>query len=203
MEIQEIKRRVDLLKQVTQKKTVLINDVAKEMKVRQTDLMMFIEDNPKLFKTDQVWSWKKHRYVSCVIGGKKYYNVEDIHDKCKGLGITEVYLRPEDNFRTDEFVALMQREKAMTVWVTDWNNYGVIEGHYIAEDLPKEKDEHRYHLWRNTADKIRQLQDLDILYETTFYIGGAFDCNTYKKDTAITKEGADKARSLGWTIIGI
>ena len=46
MDIQEIKRRVDLLKKVTQQETVLIKDVAKELKERATDLMIFIEENP-------------------------------------------------------------------------------------------------------------------------------------------------------------
>lgn len=202
MEIQEIKRRVDLLKQVTQQKTVLISDVAKELKTRQTDLMTFIEDNPKLFHLEPVWSWKKETYYNHMPWGK-VKNQRTVQDKCKGLGITEAYLRPEDNFRTNEFITLMQREKAKTVWVSEWNNYGRIEGHYIAEDNHSKKDEHRYNLWRNTADKIQQLRDLGILFETTFYIGGAFDYNPYKKDTAITQEGADKARSLGWTIIGL
>lgn len=202
MDINEIKRRVDLLKKVSQQKTVLIKDVAHELKERQTDLMIFIEDNPKLFHLEPVWSWKKETYYDHMPWGK-VKNSRTVQDKCKGLGITEAYLRPEDNFRTDEFVALMQREKAKTIWVSEWNNYSVIEGHYVAVDLPEEKDKHRYHLWRNTAEKIRQLRDLGILYETTFYIGGLGDCNHYKKDTAITKEGADKARSLGWQIIGI
>lgn len=202
MDIQEIKQRVDLLKQVTQQRTVLISDVAKEMKVRQTDLMIFVNENPGLFHTEPVWTYKKEAYYEHTPFGK-YKSSRSVQDKCKGLGINEAYLSAEDNFRTDEFVALMQREMAKTVWVSDWDNYGVIEGHYVAEDIPKDKDEHRYHLWRNTADKISQLKNLGILYGTTFYIGGAFDCNHYKKDTAITKEGADKARSLGWTIIGL
>ena len=202
MDIQEIKRRVDLLKQVTQQRTVLITDVAREMKVRQTNLMIFVNDNPKLFHTEEVWSWKKEPYYEHYPWGR-VRSSRTVRDKCKGLGITEAYLRPEDNFRTDEFVALMQHNKAKTIWVSEWSNYGVMEGHYVAEDVPDEKDGHRYHLWRNTADKIRQLRDLGILYETTFYIGGLGDCNHYKKDTAITMEGADKARSLGWTVIGL
>lgn len=202
MDIQEIKRRIDLLKKVSQQRTVLIKDVARELKERQTDLMIFIEDNPKLFKTEQVWSWKKEAYYEHTPFGKVKHS-RTVQDKCKGLGISEVYLRPEDNYRTDEFISLMQRQEAKTIWVSEWSNYGTIEGHYIQEDIPKDKDEHRLHLWRNTADKISGLKDLGILHERWFYIGGFGDCNSYKKDTAITKEGADKARSLGWTVIGL
>lgn len=200
MNIEEIKKRTDLLKQVTQQKTILISDIAKEMKVRQTDLMIFVNENPGLFHTEQVWTYKKEAYYEHTPFGK-YKSSRSVQDKCKGLGIDEVYLSADQNFRTDEFVARMKREKTKTVWVSEWNNYGIIEGYYVEPDKEDPKDKHRYHLWRNTADKISQLKNLGILYGTTFYIGGAFDCNHYKKDTAITKEGADKARSLGWTII--
>lgn len=202
MDIQEIKRRVDLLKKVSQQRTVLIKDVAKELKARQTDLMIFIEDNPGLFHTDQVWTYKKESYYEHTPFGK-YKTSRSVQDKCKGLGITEVYLTPEDNYRTDEFVALMQRKHAKTIWVSGWNNYGTIEGHYVAEDKADEKDDHRRHLWRNTAAKIRELTRLGILHEGTFYIGGAFDCSSHKISAAITPEKAEEARGLGWTVIGM
>lgn len=202
MDVSEIKRRVDLLKKVSQQKTVLIKDVAKELKARQTDLMIFIEDNPKLFHTDQVWSYKKESYIEYTRFGKSR-QTRTVQDKCKGLGITEVYLRPEDNYRTDEHVALMQRKYAKTIWVRGWDNYGTIEGHYVAEDKADTKDEHRYHLWRNTAAKIRELTRLGILHEETFYIGGAFDCSSHKISTAITAADAERARAGGWTVIGL
>lgn len=202
MDIIEIKRRVDLLKKVTQQRTVLIKDVAKELKERQTDLMIFIEDNPKLFLTDQVWSWKKETYYENTPFGRRK-DSRTVKDKCKGLGITEVFLSPEDNCRTDEFVTLMQRKHAKTIWVSAWDNYGCIEGHYVQQDLPSEKDEKRSHLWRNTEKKVKELKELGVLQDGTFYIGGAFDCSSHKKDTAITKTGADKARAAGWTVIGI
>ena len=200
MDIQEIKRRVDLLKKVTQQETVLIKDVAKELKERATDLMIFIEENPKLFHTNQVWTWKKEQYFDYTPFGK-VKQTRSVHDKCKGLGISEVYLTPEDNFRTDEAIALLQHKYAKTVWVRGWDNYGRIEGYYVVEDVFNGKDEHRHHLWRNTAEKIHELRDLGILYDCSFYIGGAFDCTEHKVSTAITKEGADKARSLGWSVI--
>lgn len=202
MEIQEIKRRVELLQKVTQKRIVLITDVAKELKVRATDLMIFIQDNPGLFHTDQVWTYKKESYYEHTPFGK-YKTSRTVKDKCKGLGIEEVYLDANENFRTDEFIARMQKEKAKTIWVSDWNNYGTIEGHYVEPDKEDPKDEHRYHLWRNTGRKIRELQRLGILTEDTFYHGGAFDCNEYKKDTAITPVAAERARSLGWTVVGL
>ena len=52
MDIQEIKRRVDLLKMANNKKYCLVPELAKELKVSKTDLMQFILDNPKLFHTD-------------------------------------------------------------------------------------------------------------------------------------------------------
>ena len=58
MDIAEIKRRVDLLKMANNKKYCLIPELAKELKVSKTDLMQFILDNPKLFHTDNQWTYK-------------------------------------------------------------------------------------------------------------------------------------------------
>lgn len=200
MDIQEIKRRVELLQAATLQKSVLVKDVAKELKESQTDLMQFILDNPKLFHTDEVWSWKKGNYKEMTRFGA-VRSTRAVKDKCKGLGIAEVYLCPEDNFRTDEHVAILQSRYARTVWLKDWNNYGTIEGHYVEEDAFDAKDEHRKHLWRNTAAKITELKNIGILRPRTFYIGGAFDCSEHDILTAIDGDGIAKAESLGWTLI--
>ena len=45
-----------------------------------------LHENPKLFHTDQVWSWKKEQYYDYTPFGK-VKQTRTIHDKCKGLGI--------------------------------------------------------------------------------------------------------------------
>ena len=50
MDISEIKRIVELLQRANCERIALISEVAKEMGVKKTALMQYIEDNPKLFK---------------------------------------------------------------------------------------------------------------------------------------------------------
>ena len=101
MDIAEIKRRVDLLKMANNKKYCLIPELAKELKVSKTDLMQFILDNPKLFHTDNQWTYKVMLRSQKVAPNKNL-----------GLGIEEVYILPEDNFRTEEWLQKQKVEKA-------------------------------------------------------------------------------------------
>lgn len=199
MDISEIKKRVELLQKAGLQKTVLISDVAKEMKVRITDLMEYILDNPKLFVTDEVWSWKKETYYEHMPWGK-VKNTRSVHDKCKGLGITTVYISPEENWRTDEWLEKKIADNLNTIWISKWDNYGHIEGKYIGgEDF--ENNTYRTYLWRNTSAKIEKIKMTGVVKEGTFYLGGWGDCTSYKKDTVIDDEGIAKLREMGWTVI--
>lgn len=91
MDITEIKKRVDLLKMVNNMTYCLVSELAKELKVRKTDLMQFILDNPKLFYAENIWLYKEAPHSKNQTGHKNL-----------GVCIKEVYLSPEDNFRTDE-----------------------------------------------------------------------------------------------------
>lgn len=197
MDISEIKKRVELLQKAGLQKTVLISDVAKEMKVRITDLMEYILDNPKLFSTEEVWSWKKETYYEHMPWGK-VKNTRSVHDKCKGLGITTVYESPEENWRTDEWLEKKIRENRKTIWISKWDNYGVIEGKYIAADA---EDKYRKHLWRNTLEKIEEIKKTGVVSEGTFYIGGYGDCTSHDMKTCINDDGIAKLREMGWTVI--
>lgn len=198
IDIITIKDRLDLLKKANLQDSVLVKDLAKEINVRVTDLMQFILNNPKLFSTKEIWSLKRKTsyYYVC---GKKYKDTKLVRDKLKGLGISEAYLRAEDNFRTDEWLEKQKREYRKTIWVSKWDNYGTIEGEYINGET--DDSEYRYHLWRNTHEKIDKLRDMGVLFETSFFIGGFGDCSEHKCDTAINSNGKKKLEEDGWTVI--
>lgn len=200
MDIVEVKKRFDLYKMATKQNVVAITDLAKELKVRVTDLMEFINDNPKLFITEECWSYKNKTEYSYVFG-HKCKNTIRVKDKCKGLGLTNVYLTAEENYTTNEWLIKKIEDNEKTIWVSAWDNYGTIEGYYVRGDYEDKNDKYNSFLWRNTASKINELKELGILYDTTFYIGGFGDCTEHKSSTAINKEGMKKAEELGWTII--
>ena len=159
MDIAEIKRRVDLLKMANNKKYCLIPELAKELKVSKTDLMQFILDNPKLFHTDNQWTYKVMLRSQKVAPNKNL-----------GLGIEEVYILPEDNFRTEEWLQKQKVEKARYIHISEFDYYGV-QGYYVSID--KEGDsKYREWLWRNTISKVKEIQSLGVLHKDTFYTGG-------------------------------
>lgn len=130
MDIAEIKRRVDLLKMANNKKYCLIPELAKELKVSKTDLMQFILDNPKLFHTDNQWTYKVMLRSQKVAPNKNL-----------GLGIEEVYILPEDNFRTEEWLQKQKVEKARYIHISEFDYYGV-QGYYVSIDKEGDSNLH-------------------------------------------------------------
>lgn len=186
MDIAEIKRRVDLLKMANNKKYCLIPELAKELKVSKTDLMQFILDNPKLFHTDNQWTYKVMPRSQKVAPNKNL-----------GLGIEEVYILPEDNFRTEEWLQKQKVEKARYIHISEFDYYGV-QGYYVSID--KEGDsKYREWLWRNTISKVKEIQSLGVLHKDTFYTGGFGDSSAHPVDYAISPDGLEKLKQAGWT----
>ena len=186
MDIAEIKRRVDLLKMANNKKYCLIPELAKELKVSKTDLMQFILDNPKLFHTDNQWTYKVMPRSQKVAPNKNL-----------GLGIEEVYILPEDNFRTEEWLQKQIVEKAKYIHISEFCYYGV-QGYYVSID--KEGDsKYREWLWRNTTSKVKEIQSLGVLHKDTFYTGGFGDSSAHPVDYAISPDGLEKLKQYGWT----
>lgn len=196
MDITEIKRRVDLLKMANNRKYCLIPELAKELKVSKTDLMQFILDNPKLFHTGDQWGYK-NKVVQVVISGVKFKDTIQVKNKNLGLGIEEVYLSPEDNFKTDEWLQKQIIDKAKYIYISEFEYYGV-QGYFIKID--KEDDsKYRRWIWRNTKSKIDEIQELGVLHKETFYTGGFGDSAAHPVDYAISPDGLEKLAQAGWT----
>lgn len=196
MDIAEIKRRVDLLKMANNKKYCLIPELAKELKVSKTDLMQFILDNPKLFHTDNQWSLKD-KVIYRTIYGTKYKETERVKNKNLGLGIEQVFLLPEDNFRTEEWLQKQIVEKAKYIHISEFDYYGV-QGYFIKIDK-NSNSKYREWLWRNTTSKVKEIQSLGVLHKDTFYTGGYGDSSAHPVDYAISHNGLEKLKQSGWT----
>lgn len=187
MDIKEIKKRTELLQKANMESVVLISSVAKELGAKVTDLMEYITDNPKLFQTDTVWTYRSK-------------NGYKIRNKAKGLGIKNVYLHANENPDTEEWLIRKIIESQKTIWISEWSNYGTIEGMYVSVDTERELDSSKKHLWRNTPEKIKKLQELGILKSGQFYLGGFGDCSVHKEECVITEDGIRELEELGWTV---
>lgn len=169
MEITETKKRFELLKRIYGKTYCSVPDLARELKARKTDLMDFIEQNPKLFR---------------------------VEDKQKGVIILDVFLKPEDNYTTEEWLEKQIKDNERYIHISEVDDYGKIVGYYINLDASGSRN---YNLWRNTKEKIEFIQTLGLVYPKTFYLGFFGDSYHFKVDCCIPEENIKKLEDMGWS----
>lgn len=135
--ISNIQTVVRLAKKVNCQNYVLISEVAKEMGVKKTQLMLFIEENPKLFSLCEV---KKG-------------------DKVLGLGIHTVYTDANQNPETEEWMKVQKSKWERKLHVGEWDYYGVREFFYFPIEISDSKESK----YRNTPEKFKELEEAGIL----------------------------------------
>ena len=179
MEISEINRIVNLLQKVDCTWYALIADVAREMGIKKTALMQFIDDNPKNFRIQEIT-------ITSAKGVKKTL----------GLGIQKVYLTAEQNPETEEWLAKQKANWEKKLHVYEQTYYGQHEFWCFPEEY--DQDSRRYHLWRNTPEKFQELVDKGILKKTTQWYGGLGD--SYQRDVYLCNDDIlQKLADAGWT----
>ena len=169
LNITEIYEAVRLLKMANLAGQVLVSQLARELGTKTTTLMLFIESNPKLFKTAEV--------------------------KGRGLAVKWAYLRPEDNMDTDEWLAKKKKEWDKKLYVGIQWYYGVFEFFFIDEDAKSEGG--RKWEYRNTAEKMAELERMGIKKERCIY-GGLSD-TYYRECIRVTPEVIATLEANGWT----
>ncbi len=176
MDIKEIKRRFDLLCKANNEGYTLLSELAKELKVSKTDLMQLIEDNSKLFKT-----------------GSLVRNEGRVNRKNLGLVVTDVYLSPEENDTTKEWLDRQIKEKQKYIHISEADDYGMIVGYYIEKDRDN-LSKHNEHIWRNTQEKINRLTELGIIEKRSFFLCGV----SHDYEFALTGEWMKALEENGW-----
>ena len=174
MELNEVIRIVNLLRKVDCTKYALISDVAKEMGVKKTALMQFIEDNPKLFRTNEIYRYQKNT------------------KKSMGLAICEVYQSAEKNPETEEWLEVKKKEWDKKIHIGARIYYNCLEYWVIPEDDGKEGK------YRNTPEKIQELVDAGVIKKIRTCYGGLGDA--YYEEVFIFNDDIKKAiEDYGWT----
>lgn len=171
IDISEVNRIVNLLQKVDCTSYALISDVSKEMGIKKTALMQFVEDNPKLFSLVEVT--------------KK--------GKSAGLGIKRVYLTAEQNPETEEWLNLQKELWKKKIHISSMYYYGQLEFHHIMVD----NFDGKKNLYRNTPEKIQELEEAGIITKSDCWYGGLSDSykvNTYRVDSEVIK----KIEEAGW-----
>jgi len=151
LNIQNVKETVRLIEKVNCQNFALISEVAKEMSVKKTQVMAYIESHPKLFTLVEVRKG----------------------DKVLGLGIRTVYTEADQNPDTQEWLDRKTREWDHKIHVGEMSYYGQHEFWLFPEETSKSKER----LYRNTPEKIRELEEKGILKKTDQCYGGLGDCS--------------------------
>ena len=179
LQITEIHRIVSLIQKVNCSTFALISETASELGIKKTALMQYIEDHPKLFNIIEATSTSAKGVV-----------------KTLGLAIRKVYLTPEENPVTDEWLAVKKKEWENKIQVFEQTYYGQHEFWYLAADNGKE----RRNLWRNTPEKIQALIDAGAIKMEKSGYGGFSDYYNWE-GLLLTPDAAEAITKLGWELI--
>ena len=182
MDISEIKRIVELLQKVNCERFVLISEVAKEMGLKKTALMQFIEDNPKLFKLGELAERAKYT------------------KNTRGLGIIATYLSADENPDTEGWLTKMKKEWENKIHIEEQIYYGYHQYWWIPEDDPKSDGDYykKLGMYRNTPEKIKFLEEKGIIKKVSGGYGGFSDY--YRTEYYPYNNKVQKAlEDIGWT----
>lgn len=182
MDIREIKRIVELLQRANCERIALIGEVAKEMGVKKTALMQYIEDNPKLFKLGEKIKRTKNTQTTL------------------GLGIITTYIYADENHDTEEWLTKRKKEWENKIRIEEQTYYGCHEYWWIPEDNPKStnNDYKKLGMYRNTPEKIKFLEEKGIIKKVSGGYGGFSDY--YRTEYYTYNNEVQKAlEDIGWT----
>ena len=179
LQITEIHRIVSLIQKVNCSTFALISETASELGIKKTALMQYIEDHPKLFNIIEATSTSAKGVV-----------------KTLGLAIRKVYLTPEENPVTDEWLAVKKKEWENKIQVFEQTYYGQHEFWYLAAD----DERGRKNLWRNTPEKIQTLIDAGAIKMEKSGYGGLSDYFNWE-GLLLTPDAAEAITKLGWELV--
>lgn len=202
---EQIKETFDLILKIENKSYVLIPHLAKELKVDKFQLTQYIIDNPKVFYFENEFSYKHVKVKRYLWPGQKefYWDTNYVKNKSLGLAVKNVYLNPDDNYRTDEWLQKMIETQKHYIAISEMNNYGYIQGYYLSKDVKPEKqtdDKYRFWKWRNTDEKLDYLKSNGYTNEGGAVYGGFGDSHSVKYDHEITLNSIGKLQAMGWTM---
>ena len=179
LQISEVHRIVSLIQKVNCSTFALVTETASELGIKKTALMQYIEDNPKLFDVTKATSKSAKGVV-----------------KSLGLAIRKVYLTPEENPDTEEWLEIQKKVWEKKIQVFEQTYYGQHEFWYLAADDEKG----RKNLWRNTPEKIQTLIDAGAIKMKKSGYGGFSDYYNWE-GLLLTPDAAEAITKLGWELV--
>lgn len=183
----------EFAKQADCRNFATIQSMCRMLGCKPFSVMEYLNANPRLVHCEE-------RFTK---GGQKSL-------KSLGLCICEAYESVEQNPWEPEWLEWAKEHYKKTVWVSEWNNYGVIEGYFLAIDRRPDNltekeifadNRKNKFLWGNTPEKLETCRALGATKQATFYIGGMGDCTSHDIPYAIISEGIKLLEKKGWTVM--
>lgn len=143
--------KVSQLKRINDLNFVTVKDLASEMKIKQTDLLTFLDDNASLFKLGTKRKTSKSKRMLSVIDA--YPSLEEVPG-------------------SPEFVAVRKEKYKNTLDLNYYDNYGYIHGTYIEPSRPRDRHMDK---WLNTVEKLELIRQKYNLKPARYWIGGIGD----------------------------
>ncbi len=172
--IHDLRQTVQLLKKVNCQGYALISETAREMGIKKTELMLFIEQNPKLFQLTEAKNART--------------------GKTTGLAIRQVFLSPEENPDTPEWLGKMKKLWDHRLHVGGCYYYNSLEFLHFPEELPDSRES----LFRNTPEKFKELEEAGLLKKQKRTYGGLSD--SYTTEVYLwTPETEKLLQEKGWS----
>lgn len=179
LQITEVHRIASLIQKVNCSTFALVTETASEIGIKKTALMQYIEDNPKLFDIIKATSKSAKGTV-----------------KSQGLAIKKVYLTPEENPDTEEWLAIQKKAWERKIQVSGKYYYDILEFYYIEADDAKD----RKSLYRNTPEKIQSLVDAGLIKKVSTCYGGLNDSYNWK-GYRLDIDSANAIKAAGWELV--
>lgn len=183
--IEDIKYRYKLLKELYQTNQISIPVLAGELDIKQTDLMQFILSNREYFA------------ITVPVTGK-------------GLDIARIYDKLEENPVTEEWLQKKIKDNAKTIWLYPIKEFNNIMGWRLAQtttdpDPTVFPNFNRATKWKNTKEKVAEVKKLGYLHKQQFYFGPYNERKSEIVDDAILdaerNDIVEKFKNVGWKVI--
>ena len=210
---EDVATAVRLVKKETCRGFATVADTAKMLGVRKMDVLLYMEQYPKLFHAEQRHR-VKHVKVTVhgwgALRGQKWKEDRVVDGASLGLCFIEAYTTPEDNPWNPEWLVAAKEKYTKTLWLTGVNNYGDILGYCFTEDKrPSSLQEGQVYadnrqnpwLWRNTHEKLEAAKALGGCKEKSYIMGSFGDSYHRNEPYGVTAESRAILESAGWTLL--
>lgn len=172
--LEKFTETVNLMKQLHL--PLIVVEMAKELSVKRTELMQFINEHPKNINLT-------------LVTRRKYAKDGRITYKKEFVEVSDIYLNPRENPLTEEYAEDRRKEHRIRLFQVE--DYGYICGFALLPHDP-EHDWHSCKPWENQEEDVKTFLEIpEVKEEVGFAKGGFGDGWTDYQKNAFREEDAE------------